>query len=112
MAGVDEALTHLNYRNPNALKYKFVHAIRGLYASDQALNSLKKANDRKNMIKVLTIIRALNSKLTQLNDEIDSRVKEQEQLEGKIEEDNKMIDRLTQDIEEFQDIKNFKILHI
>lgn len=52
LKGIDEAIANLNYRNPQALKYKLVHAVRGLYQNESPLESLKQI-DPDTLIKAM-----------------------------------------------------------
>jgi len=52
LKGIDEAIANLNYRNSQALKYKLVHAIRGLYQNESALESPKQI-DPDTLIKAM-----------------------------------------------------------
>jgi len=69
----------------------------------QTLKSLQAANDRKNIVKVLTIIKAMNSKLAQIQSSIDSLLKEQEQIEANIEKYTGQVTKLEEEIVELQD---------
>ena len=69
----------------------------------QTLKSLQKSGDRKNIIKVLTIIKALNSKLEQMQAQLDSLLKEQERTEANIANYNNAIKKLGEEIEELKD---------
>jgi len=39
--GIDEAISNLNYRNPQALKSRLVHVIRGFYQDESSVESLR-----------------------------------------------------------------------
>lgn len=42
--GIDEAISNLNYQNPQALKYKLVHVVRDFYEDESSVKSLQKIN--------------------------------------------------------------------
>ncbi|SPD76146.1 hypothetical protein PITCH_A840032 [uncultured Desulfobacterium sp.] len=69
----------------------------------ETLKSLQKANDRINIIKVLTIMKAINVKLEKMQKDIDDLLKEQEQTEATIAGYNDEIAKLTKEISELQD---------
>ncbi len=50
--GIDEAISNLNYQNPEALKYKLVQAIKAFYADESAIQTLKGV-DAEQLIKTL-----------------------------------------------------------
>jgi len=41
LKGIDEALSNLNYRNKNSLKYRIVHSIRDFYADEASVESMR-----------------------------------------------------------------------
>ena len=52
LKGIDQALSDLNYRNKNALKYRLVHTIRQFYESEDLVESMQ-GIDTDELIKVL-----------------------------------------------------------
>lgn len=85
------------------LAQKQDEAMRKGVSLKETLKSLQKANDKKNIKKVLTITKALNHKLKQLQTRIDELVKQQEEIEGKISKYNEYISRLEKEVEDLQD---------
>lgn len=69
----------------------------------QTLKSLQKADDRKNIIKVLTLIKGLNSKLEQMQKDLDNLLKEQERTEANVTTYKNEIKKLGEEIEELDD---------
>lgn len=69
----------------------------------ETLKSLQKADDKKNIIKVLKIIKGLNSKLEQMQNTLDRLLKEQEQVEENIKKYNAVIKKLEEEIQDLQD---------
>ena len=49
LKGIDEAISDLNYRDHNTLKYRLIHAIRESYESDGALQGI----DTDKLVKAL-----------------------------------------------------------
>lgn len=85
------------------LAQKQDEAMRKGRALEETLKSLKEKKDKKNMIKVLTIIKGMNAKLKKIQLAIDKRVEEQDTIEEKISNHNDNIKRIIDEIEEFQD---------
>ncbi len=52
LEGIDEAISNLNYQNPDALKFKLVYAIRGSYGDEGSLESVR-AIDAEDIVKAL-----------------------------------------------------------
>ncbi len=69
----------------------------------QTLKSLQKSDDRKNIVKVVTIIKALNSKLEKMQNDLDNLLKEQEQIEENITNYTNAIKKLETEVQELQD---------
>ncbi len=69
----------------------------------QTLKSLQEANDRKNIIKVVKIIKGFNNKLEEMQGELDALIKKQEKTEEDIKNSKNKITEIDTKIEEFQD---------
>jgi uncharacterized protein len=69
----------------------------------ETLKSLQKTNDRKNIIKVLTIMRAINLKLEKMQKDLDDLLKEQKKVEASIASYNDEIAKMGKKISELQD---------
>ncbi|MBW2609815.1 MAG: SUMF1/EgtB/PvdO family nonheme iron enzyme [Deltaproteobacteria bacterium] len=52
LAGIDEAISNLNYSNEKALKYRLIHAIREFYPNDELVESITEINSDE-LIKLL-----------------------------------------------------------
>ena len=52
LEGIDQAISNLNYKNKNTLKYKFVHHIRQYYTTENSVVSLNEI-DHEEIIKML-----------------------------------------------------------
>jgi len=69
----------------------------------ETLKSLKKANDQENMIKVVKIIKALNLKLGEIQNGLDSLLKKRNKVEATITKYNEEIEKIGEEIKELQD---------
>ncbi len=69
----------------------------------QTLKTLKEANDRKNMIKVVKIIKGFNKKMEEIQEHLDALIDKQEKSETDIENTKNKITEIDTKIEELQD---------
>ena len=69
----------------------------------ETLKSLQETNDRKNIIKVLTIMKAINFKLEKMQKDLDDLLKEQEEVEASIANYKDEIAKMGKEISELQD---------
>ncbi len=67
------------------------------------LEKFKESNDRKNMVKVLHILKQVNQQLDQMKAEMGKLLEEQDQLENKIRDCNSQIKNSEAQIQELQD---------
>lgn len=87
----------------NELAQKQDQLMRKGLSVKQTLKTFQQTNDQNNLKKVLTIAKALNIKLEQMQKEIDELSKKQEQYEEKISKSNEYITRIEKEIEEFHE---------
>jgi uncharacterized protein (DUF342 family) len=69
----------------------------------QTLKTLQETDDRKNIIKVLKIIKSLNAKLEHMQNDLDNLLNEQKQTEENIAKHDNEIKKLGDEIQELQD---------
>ncbi len=92
LKGIDQALSDLNYRNKNALKYRLVHTIRQFYESEDLVESMQDI-DTDELVKVLWNIgddpaaiknrrKNLNSIKSSVNTDLQKLNNEGKNLEG------------------------------
>ena len=82
LAGIDEALSNLNYRNEKALKYRLINAIRGYYTDESSVQTIQSI-ESDDLVKLLwdtgddpAIIKNRRKNLNSIKSSINADLKE------------------------------------